>query len=242
VRGLPPIAEPYVRDPSPLPRGWLYASIGVSLACVVVTAGVVLWARAEVEAARAAGEVQPVGAMTPVVATKPVVAMKPVESAPAATPLEQPAAANTEATIEPAQPCALRVSASVRGATVWIDGVSHGSAPAELPLECRRETVVEVRHPRYEHFKRTLAADGGMLEIDARLERAKTELTVWSDPAGATVTYNGHPLGQTPLVTKVNRFEQGTLRFRAPGMGSDWRKIVPKEPAKTVSITLKPRS
>ena len=60
-----------------------------------------------------------------------------------------------------------------------------------------------------------------------------------SEPAGAQVTYNGSVVGRTPLVIKVNRYEQGTVWFRAPNHEADWRKIVPSKATKTLSIKLK---
>ncbi|HEU4613203.1 MAG TPA: PEGA domain-containing protein, partial [Kofleriaceae bacterium] len=232
-RGLPPITVPYVRDRNR--RGWLIASGAFSLACLAVAVFVIVWARGEVQRARAEHSV-----------VRPLVASN--GPAPAASPSTTTVSMARSAPVPPSAPaqvaptCAIHVTTNIDGATVYIDGIPHGAAPADVPVACGIDTLVELRHPRYEGFKRSLSVADGTLEVDAHLEREKTELTVWSDPPGATVTYNGHPLGKTPLVTKVNRYERGTLWFRAPGREADWRKIVPKQAAKTVSVKLKPRS
>ena len=228
-RGLPPIAEPYVRDPGTPSRKWLYASLGVTAACLVITGSVVMWARGEVARARTANAAQ----------SHELVAMRVVEEEPGDPEV---AGVALEAKVVESSECSVHVAASVKAATVWIDGKARGAAPAIVPVACGQPTTVEVRHPRYENFKHTVTPEGGPLEIDARLEREKTKLTVWSEPAGAMVTYNGEVIGKTPLVTTINRYEHGTLWFHHADMASDWRKIVPKEGAKTVSISLKPRS
>lgn len=68
-----------------------------------------------------------------------------------------------------------------------------------------------------------------------------TELSLESRPAGATVTLDGRVLGKTPLVTTVNRYEEATLWFRAPGRIAERRKLVPTESAKTVRVSLQRR-
>ena len=151
ARGMRPIAEPYARAPARIARGWLYAPTLVSLACLAVTVSAVVWARAEVESAHE----QQATAATRIV-TVPVAAEPPPPVAP----------------VVAKEPCALRISASVRGAKVWIDGTSRGTAPITHPIECR-ETVLEVRHPRYEDYKRTVAPESGTVDIDVELERKR---------------------------------------------------------------------
>ena len=228
-RGLRPITRPGMRE-ARVRRRWVIASTAISLVCLAVTATVVVWARGEVGRARTARAAEP----------RELVASNTGTGTRVARPA-QPAVVMPG--IAPATPtCAIRVTSNIEAATVWIDGLPHGTVPAEVPVECGIDSLVELRHPRYASFKRSLSVAAGVLEVEARLEREQTELTVWSDPPGATVTYNGHALGKTPLVTHVNRYEHGTLWFRAPGRAADWRKIIPKQAKKTVSVTLEPRT
>jgi hypothetical protein len=134
--------------------------------------------------------------------------------------------------------CALTIRASHPEATIWVDGVKAGAAPQTITRACNATAAVEVRHPRYADFKRQITLDGNAT-IDAVLEREQTELTLWSEPEGADVIYDGKLIGKTPLVTQVNRFEQGHLYFKLDGYETDWRRIVPRDAKKTVAITLK---
>jgi hypothetical protein len=220
-RGLPPIARPHVARPG-VSRGWLYAAACVSITSAIVAATAVAWARREAQR----DSETPARPMQRIVASAPI-----AEPVPVASPL---------AIVEP-RSCTLRISANVRGASVRVDGVEHGIAPAQVPIECGRETSIELRHSRYQGFERKLSVDGGGIEINATLEREQTELSVSSQPLGATVSYNGRALGKTPLVTKVNRYERATLRFRAPGMVSRSRNVTLDEPAETVRIELRAR-
>ena len=135
--------------------------------------------------------------------------------------------------------CTVTVTSPVKDAKVSVDGVARGGVPAKVAARCGQQVEIAVRHLRYEDMKRKVTATNG-LRLDAALERAQVELKLVSDPPGAEVTYNGRRLGATPMVTKVNRFEQGMLWFRHVGMVADWRKIFPKGETATVSITLKP--
>jgi hypothetical protein len=159
-RGL---AKPSVRR---VARRWLYVSLLISLACVAGSAVVIVWARGEI---RRAGAASPHGA---VVAESHAPVQPPAAAVqPPARPATAPAAPVPTAIVD-AGPCPLRVVANVRGATVWIDGTAHGTAPADVVIRCGRETTVEIRHPRREDWKRTISTNGGPLELRAELERA----------------------------------------------------------------------
>jgi hypothetical protein len=189
---------------------------------------------------------QPAPAAQPAPASQPAPAAQPapaVQPAPAAqpAPAEQPAA--LEPAITASSTCQLDVRASIADAIVWVDGVRVGQAPVRVAAACNSVANVELRHPRYATFQQAVSVDAGAPEgtstLDAQLEREKTTLTLWSEPAGAQVTYNGSVVGRTPVTIKVPRYEQGTVWFRAANHEADWRKIVPTEATKTVTIKLK---
>jgi hypothetical protein len=163
IRGQRPITKPDASASTARSRGWLYASIGVSLVCLCGTAGAVLWARQEVHRARTA-EAAMQRELVTIKNTAPFVQRVEVPLLPAVAPPAQQLA------VEP-RTCSLRVTASVPGATVWVDGVSQGEAPVVLAVECQLQSV-QVRHPRYEVFEQTLSPNG-VADIDARLERKK---------------------------------------------------------------------
>jgi hypothetical protein len=212
-------------------RRLLLGSAALAGTCLAITIGAVVSARSsEAEGVAPAA----------VVPTAPAVTADP--SAPAVpTPAPVEPAAPAQAAAPP--PCSLEIRASVDGTIVWIDGASIGAAPVTVPATCNTVANIELRHPRYATFQQAVtvdaAADGGVNRVDARLERERTTLTLWSEPAGAEVTYNGSVVGRTPVVVKVPRYEQGTVWFRAPDHQADWRKIVPTGATKTLSIKLK---
>lgn len=163
IRGLRPITKADASTSTARSRGLLYASIAVSLACLCGSAGVVLWARDEVHRVRTAEAAMQLE-LAAMRNAAPFVQRVDVPLVPAVAAPAQPLA------VEP-RACSLRVTASVPGATVWVDGVPQGEAPVVLAVDCQLQRV-EVRHPRYEVFEQTLLPDG-VADIDARLERKK---------------------------------------------------------------------
>lgn len=261
-RGIRPITQAPKRTELQ-PRQIMIVSAGVAAACMIATISTIVWARGAVSDARterarsrdmtASAVPTPVPQPEPAIATFPSGPVPPPEPAPTVAGQvevvepagdDDPGAPVESAGVKPLPEatfeyvdCAVSVSANVSGSTVFVDGKSRGTAPAEISAACDAPLAVEVRHARYESFKSTVTPSGGKLEIAATLEREKTALTVWSDPP-AQVVYNGTLLGTTPLTANVPRHEQGTLRFRAKGMAPDWRRILPKSATKTVSVTL----
>lgn len=209
-------------------------SIGASAlagVCVIATAGAIVWGLSpfsETEEVQAHVVASPTPEPAPV--HEPAVAEAAVVEATSVAPVEpSPAAPST---------CSVSVTANVSGAALVVNGVRRGVAPAVVQTPCNSSAAIELRHPRYERFRKVLAVNDDV-ELAVKLEREKTTLTLWSEPAGAVVSYNGIVLGKTPLVAEVARYEQATVWFRAPGHAADWRRIMPKEKRKTVSIKLK---
>lgn len=217
------------------------ALAGTALAATV---GALVWMRSSAPQAEKLVEVAH-APTTPSVPSVPSVDIAQAEAplAEPPTPDVAPAVAPAVARVGGQQTCGLDVRANTDGATLWVDGKRIGGAPAVVPVACNTIANVELRHPRYQTFTQAVAVDAeapaGVSTLNARLEREKTKLTVVSEPAGAQVTYNGSVVGRTPLVIKVNRYEQGTVWFRAPNHEADWRKIVPSKATKTLSIKLK---
>jgi hypothetical protein len=223
-RGIRAITNPYAKGGLP-PSNRRVVIVAASVAAVslLVAAGSVMWAHDAVAHAE-----------HPHVA--PVASAHVVEPPPAI--VEERAVQLPAATAQPTS-CVLDVFSSVAESSVYLNGAANGSTPATANVECGKPVVVEIRHARYETFRRTVTPVAAREEMRATLEREKTSLHVTSEPAGASVTYNGAPIGKTPLTVKIPRYEQGTLNFSMAGMQADWRRIVPKTPEKTVTIALR---
>lgn len=87
--------EPYVRDSSPPSRIWSRVSIATSIVCLAIAVGAVLWARAEVQHARA-DAARPTRSMP---ASQPMPALQPAQAA-----AEPPASASQPVAAEPPAP------------------------------------------------------------------------------------------------------------------------------------------
>lgn len=236
-RGIRAITNPYAKTgvaTSSSTKRIVIAAASVAAVSLLIAAGSLMWAQDAVARAEqpkpapvaAAVEPAPVVEQPPVVEQAPVVEQQPVVEQP---PQQAPAQPTT---------CTLDVFSTVADASVYIDGAANGSTPATATVECGKPVSVEIRHARYETFKKTVTPTGRE-ELRATLEREKTALTVWSEPQGAMVSYNGKRIGKTPLTVKIPRYEQGQIDFAMPGMQPDWRRIVPKTAEKTVTIALK---
>lgn len=102
-------------------------------------------------------------------------------------------------------------------ARVAIDGKPAGSAPGMFEIAAGRHAI-EVLAQRYQPFDTQIdVAGGGKLQAFApRLIPGWAEVTVTSEPAGATVLIAGEQRGVTPLTTQVMAGNQA-LELRLEG-------------------------
>jgi hypothetical protein len=228
-RGLAPLRFPKLSQAFiPLrrmgSRKLVVGSLAFAGVCTAVSVGAVLWARSAVAEAEQ---------RSPSTASPAITNMEAAErdQLGVAMPVTETAPAPIGGT------CTATVTASSAEAKIFVDGKAHGSGPQTITGTCGAMVVVEARHPRYADFKREVVLENEM-KIEVRLERERTTLTLITEPPGAQVTYDGRVLGTTPLTTDVNRHELGHMYFRLDGYESDWRKIVPKDRKRTVSVKL----
>lgn len=170
MRGLRPITRPPYDDDDDgrgrRGRGGFYLALVVSIASLVVSASVVMWARGEVRRARSA-QSPPPPPLAKLVADASTVA--------ASTTTSRAAASATATTTEAPTPpgCFVRVTSNIDDAVVWIDGARRGEAPTEVPVVCGERATIEVRRLRYREFKSAVVVPEGTVVIDARLERKR---------------------------------------------------------------------
>lgn len=150
-RGIRAITNPAAKTGRPSSRRIVIAAASIAAVSLVVAAGSIMWAH---DAVAHAERVRPSPAQAPVA--------KIVERPPVA--VEQPPA--------PGPACTLDVFSSVADASVYVDGAATGSTPATATVECGKAVDVEIRHPRYETFRRTVTPTGRE-EVRATLEREK---------------------------------------------------------------------
>ncbi len=100
-------------------------------------------------------------------------------------------------------PGVLRVTVPV-AATVSIDGMAVGPAPADFELSPGKHTVA-IAAPRYREFTTELEIEGAGVtqSLSPELVPAWAKLTVSSEPAGAELFVAGEKRGVTPIETEV---------------------------------------
>ncbi len=62
---------------------------------------------------------------------------------------------------------------------------------------------VEVRLAGYQVYREQVSAQGGQLQVAAKLKPMEFPLSVFSDPSGAAITIEGKSFGVTPQVVRV---------------------------------------
>ncbi len=105
------------------------------------------------------------------------------------------------------------------GAQVYINGVARGTTPLTLSDVVAGRTDVKVERIGYEAYERQLDLEvTRTYEINAELEALPSGLTVITEPAGASVSVDGLPVGKTPC--SVNT-QDGSRAVEIALMGYD---------------------
>ncbi len=134
---------------------------------------------------------------------------QPVAPGPDATPAPPPAATRQAEPPPPAVALAtsgsLRVASDPAGARVLVDGKARGRSPLELSELAFGSYEVRVEQPGFETERRRveLRADVPSAELRLSLRQRAVATTGAADfvstPAGASVSIDGKPAGETPL-------------------------------------------
>ena len=138
------------------------------------------------------------------------------------------------------------------GALLTLDGealtgtgsaVGAASSPRQTFQLAAGEHALRVEAPRYQPLETTLTVTGrGIAQtINLELAPAWAEITLASQPTGATITVDEEVLGETPATVEVLQGER-KLRLRAPGF-AEYRstlEVVAGEPQDLGTLTLTP--
>ncbi len=128
-------------------------------------------------------------------------------------------------------PGVLRIEAPV-AATVSIDGMESGSAPADFELAPGKHTVV-INAPRYQEFTAEIEMTGAgtTQTLNAELVPAWAVVKVTTEPAGAEFFVAGERLGVTPLETEMMEGSQAVeLRLQGFKPWTTDLRVVANEP------------
>ncbi|MHA7817954.1 MAG: PEGA domain-containing protein [Pseudohaliea sp.] len=129
------------------------------------------------------------------------------------------------------------------GAALRLDGDPLGAAPLGAVDIAAGEHRLAVEAPRYLPLETTIEVTGRAIAQTIHLELAPAwaEITLASEPAGATITVDDDVLGETPATVEVLQGER-TLRLRAPGF-AEYRTtldVVAGEPRDLGTLALTP--
>jgi len=158
ARGMPPVAEPYVRE-ARRSRGWLVASLAVTLLSLGAGGAAIVWARGEVESARAEADVARAAQLVAPAVTPP--AAMPAATEVAAAPAPECAPPTTELTIE-SRPA---------GATVTLDGRELGKTPLVTTVNRYQAGTVWLRAPGRTAERRKIMPTEAHKKLKVTLDR-----------------------------------------------------------------------
>jgi hypothetical protein len=184
------------------------------------------------------------------VASDPIAADAADATEPHATDQVQPEA--TDATVEDPPPppppvdaavleCFVDVASTPTGAEIVSNKQVLGMTPAKLPLPCGAPIKLVLRKARFAAVARTVVPTEQGAKLKLALARPTYAVKVSSQPAGATVTADGKPLGVTPTTIKLPGFEPATLTLSKAGYASETLKITPRQNNQAIQAKLKKR-
>jgi hypothetical protein len=136
-------------------------------------------------------------------------------------------------------PCKLEVKTTPAGTMVSLDGQAVGPSPITINGPCTKRRV-DLAHPRYKDEMRWISlAEGKPGSIDVALVRPTHNLTIVSNPAGATVFIAGRRAGTTPTKISLMGFTGLDVKVEKFGFVSMTKRVYSKRPNDSLSFALK---
>ena len=123
----------------------------------------------------------------------------------------------------------LNVTSTPTGAQVLVDGVDKGLTPMQhLQLPSDKPVRVEVRLAGYKPWvAEGVSIPSTQLAPLEALPPVQAQVSLRSEPAGATVFANGQPIGTTPATWTTSPGAPVTLTFKLRGYHSQEKQITP---------------
>ncbi|MCP3144038.1 PEGA domain-containing protein [Pyxidicoccus xibeiensis] len=122
----------------------------------------------------------------------------------------------------------VRISGSVRGAKLLVDGKDAGTlTAAPIPVEVAPgEHLLVVRKPGYaEYTKRVDVKEGAQQELTVSLDATMGFATLTADVAGVVAFVDGQEVGPVPQGNVLLKPGSREIEFRAPGFKPDVHNI-----------------
>ncbi|HKP61317.1 MAG TPA: PilZ domain-containing protein, partial [Polyangiales bacterium] len=186
---------PTATSESPQPAGRSRILLWAALASTLTLGGLAVYIgmqRSGGEGAKGAATAEPSEPGPPTQAAQPEPPPKAPEPPPQAPEAPaQPAAAAPEPAAVAGPPVPVKIEAKPRGSEVSVAGTARGHAPQTLSLPSNVAVEITVRSSGYAASTRSITPKEGMPPEQFELAPLAYELTVQTDPPGATVTASG---------------------------------------------------
>jgi serine/threonine protein kinase len=134
-----------------------------------------------------------------------------------------------------ASPGKVVVRSSPAGARVWLDGVDVGRTPLSALEIPSRGGQLRLEKQDYLPLERSVGQ--GETEVDLRMVPAPFSVRVVTEPAGAEIRLDGHPLGLSPRDLQVPGEGRHQLEIRAQGYDA-WSTVLSRQEPLPSSIRL----
>ncbi len=182
----------------------------------------------------------PVAAVKPEPAVTAPTANEPDESDEADEPDESDEPPSSDgAPVVGSGPCKVVVHTTPAASKIKLDGARIGPSPLTIAAPCGKHQL-EISHPRYAaQSKLVTLTENEPATVDVTLSRPTHNVTLTSNPAGATVFINGRSAGTTPTKVNVLGFVTLKLDFKKTGYQPVSTKLYSKAARDKVSVRLK---
>lgn len=134
----------------------------------------------------------------------------------------------------------LEIKSEPSGAKVTIDGRDAGNTPLSLSDIKTGRHQIRVAKEGYESYEVSVETGVGRKEISANLKKKIKEggLLVRTDPSGATIYLDEHPVGKSPYETKDLPPRKYTIRIKKEGYET-WERTEIVEGGKKAEVVAK---
>lgn len=143
------------------------------------------------------------------------------------------------------KPYDLIVRSEPPSAEVWLNEERVGETPVSIAVPHSLGGQMTVKHPGYRPMTRDISppTPGTELEFDLVLEAAAPVIRVESDPPGAEILANGHPVGVAPASLELPDANWGdSVAISATMTGyvdASKRLLLPEQPGETPDVQLR---
>ncbi len=233
--------------PAPTPSPAVPSATDTAPAKATDTAPVNATDTAPANATEAAADTAPEAAQTTDTApeaaadTAPEAAQATADTDPEATADTDPEPAAATADSAPVvQPdsCVLTLSSNADAAMALVNGKRIGRVPLSKAVACDAKKLT-LEHPRYETRSLALALHAGQeSKVKAMMHRPIFQLKVLTRPSGATVTVDGHTVGNSPVSTKIRGYLYMTVKVSKPGYKTYVKRLYARNKSTTIRARL----